>query len=155
MSNSLFVTITALLSEIRSSDGSLQTEVFLHICRQIIPVVGAFTKPGSAIDSLWSVYHFSHAAEKFGTSFLIVRSDILGNIDRLWTRQQQDLQRYQLLYPIVLEEVAKGDTGSNSCTKGLLWLQRYGTSHGTLHADGVLTFLDRPEKPQAVTATTK
>lgn len=56
---------------------------------------------------------------------MIVRSDIQGNIDRLTTRQQQDVLRYQLLYPIVLDEVAKGDTGSTSCTKGLLWLQRY------------------------------
>ena len=78
-----------------------------------------------SVPSDWSSTILVNAAEKFGTSFMIVRSDIQGNIDRLTTRQQQDLQRYQLLYPIVLDEVAKGDTGSTSCTKGLLWLQRY------------------------------
>ena len=63
-------------------------------------------------------------AEKLGTSFLIVRSDIQGNIDRLSLRQQSDPSRYRLLYAIVLDEVRNGDTGNSSCTKGLLWLQR-------------------------------
>lgn len=101
MSNSLFVQITSLLQHVRGPDGTPETEVFLKVCRHIVPVI-----------------------EKFGTSFLIVRSDIQGNIDRLSARQQTNLSRYQLLYPIVLDEVQNGDTGNSSCTKGLLWLQR-------------------------------
>lgn len=40
MSNSLFATITTLLRNVRASDGTPQTEVFLNVCRQIIPVIG-------------------------------------------------------------------------------------------------------------------
>lgn len=101
MSTSLFVQITALLQSIKGPDGTPQTEVFLHVCRQVIPVI-----------------------EKFGTSFLIVKSDIQGNIDRLASRFQTRPDRYTQLYPIVLDEVTTGDTGNTSCTKGLLWLQR-------------------------------
>ena len=67
----------------------------------------------------------THTAEKLGTSFLIVKSDIQGNIDRLSARLQTNPARYSQLYSVVLDEVKTGDTGSTSCTKGLLWLQRY------------------------------
>ena len=67
---------------------------------------------------------FNFSAEKFGTSFLIVKSDIQGNIDRLASRLQTNPARYSQLFAIVLDEVKTGDTGSTSCTKGLLWLQR-------------------------------
>lgn len=101
MSSSLFVQDTSLLQKVKGPDGTPETDAFLNVCRHIIPVI-----------------------EKFGTSFLLVKSDIQGNIDRLSSRQQTDTSRYHLLYPIVLDEVQKGDTGSASCTKGLLWLQR-------------------------------
>ena len=67
-------------------------------------------------------------AEKLGTAFSMVRSDISGNISRLQARQAQDPDRYALLFPIVLDEVDKGgDKGSSSATKGLLWLKRFVT----------------------------
>ena len=40
MSNSLFVQISALLQKVRGPDGTPETEVFLTVCRQIIPVIG-------------------------------------------------------------------------------------------------------------------
>lgn len=101
MSTSLFVQISALLQNVQGPDGTPQTDVFLNVCRQIIPVI-----------------------EKLGTSFFIVKSDIQGNIDRLSTRQQTSPERYVQLFPIILDELKAGDTGSTSCTKGLLWLQR-------------------------------
>ena len=41
MSTSLFVQITALLQSVNGPDGTPQTEVFLNVCRHIIPVIGA------------------------------------------------------------------------------------------------------------------
>ena len=46
MSNSLFVQISALLHKVRGPDGTPETEVFLTVCRQIIPVIG--TRANSA-----------------------------------------------------------------------------------------------------------
>ena len=63
-------------------------------------------------------------ADKFGTSFLIVRSDVGGNINRLAQRQAEDPIRYRVIDGIIDEEVARQELGSSSCTKGLLWLNR-------------------------------
>jgi Glycolipid transfer protein (GLTP) len=55
-----------------------------------------------------------------------VRSDVGGNIDRLRGRQATDPQKYELVFDIVLAEVAVGSqNGSSSATKGLLWLKRH------------------------------
>lgn len=40
MSSSLFVALTTLLKDVRAGDGTPQTEVFLNVCRQVIPVIG-------------------------------------------------------------------------------------------------------------------
>ena len=40
MSHSLFVQITSLLQKVRGPDGTPETEVFLKVCRHIIPVIG-------------------------------------------------------------------------------------------------------------------
>lgn len=55
-----------------------------------------------------------------------MRSDVGGNIDRLRGRQATDPQKYELVFDIVLAEVALGSqNGSSSATKGLLWLKRH------------------------------
>ena len=55
-----------------------------------------------------------------------MRSDVGGNIDRLRGRQATDPQKYELVFDIVLAEVAVGSqNGSSSATKGLLWLKRH------------------------------
>jgi Glycolipid transfer protein (GLTP) len=66
------------------------------------------------------------SAEKLGTGFLIVKSDINGNVERLSSREQADPAKFQLLFDIVRDDVGRGeDKGSHSVTKGLLWLQRW------------------------------
>lgn len=66
------------------------------------------------------------SAEKLGTGFAIVKSDVGGNIDRLATRAATNPTSYQPdIFQILRDEVASGEhTGSSSCTKGLLWLKR-------------------------------
>lgn len=67
----------------------------------------------------------SACAEKLGTAFAMVRSDVGGNIDRLETRRATDPDKFGLLFNIVLAEVEAGqEGGSLSATKGLLWLKR-------------------------------
>lgn len=41
MSKSLFVQISAVLQSVNGPDGTPQTEVFLNVCRHIVPVIGA------------------------------------------------------------------------------------------------------------------
>lgn len=65
-------------------------------------------------------------ADHLGTGFLLVKSDVGGNIDRLAARASTNPSKYsEDVYAIVLDEVEAGDqAGSTSCTKGLLWLTR-------------------------------
>ena len=64
-------------------------------------------------------------AEKFGMSFAIVRSDIGGNIGRLAAAQAKDPARYSSVFPIITDEVQRGEQeGKQSDTNGLLWLKR-------------------------------
>lgn len=64
-------------------------------------------------------------AEKLGTAFAMVRSDVGGNIDRLEARRATDPQKFGLLFAIVLAEVEAGQQDcSTSAAKGLLWLKR-------------------------------
>jgi hypothetical protein len=63
--------------------------------------------------------------ESFGGAFSIVRNDISTNIERLRARQALAPAQFELLFPIVEDEVARNDyQGGGSCTKGLLWLKR-------------------------------
>lgn len=62
-----------------------------------------------------------------GTGMALVKSDVSGNIERLRTRFATDTEAFKHVSDIVLREVAAGQhTGGSSCTKGLLWLKRYG-----------------------------
>lgn len=64
-------------------------------------------------------------AEKFGTGFSIVRSDIGGNINRLAAAQAKDPVRYSVVFPIIADEVQRGEQeGRQSDTNALLWLKR-------------------------------
>ncbi len=54
-----------------------------------------------------------------------MRGDIGGNIERLAAAQARDAARYGALFPIILDEVARGEQhGRQSDTNGLLWLKR-------------------------------
>jgi hypothetical protein len=65
------------------------------------------------------------APDSFGSAFFIVRNDISGNIERLRGRKASDPARFERLFPIVEDEVARNDDNhGSSCTKGLLWLKR-------------------------------
>ena len=65
-------------------------------------------------------------AEKFGASFTLVKSDLGGNIDRLETARQKDIQKYGSLYMIILDEIDRKEQGNKySDSKALLWLNRY------------------------------
>ncbi|KAL4518639.1 hypothetical protein Ndes2437B_g00728 [Nannochloris sp. 'desiccata'] len=99
----VFETTCPLIKNVRSSEGAVQTQEFLEVCRQILPVVG-----------------------KLGTGFGLVKSDVGGNIDRLATRAatQPDLYNPDI-FQILRDEVIQGThVESSSCTKGLLWLKR-------------------------------
>lgn len=64
-------------------------------------------------------------ADKFGTGFSLVRSDIGGNIDRLAAAQAKDPAKYTSLFEIVLDEVKRCEQeGKQSDTNALLWLKR-------------------------------
>ncbi len=49
MSYSLFVQITSLLQNVRGPDGTPETEVFLNVCRHIIPVIGMLASKESPV----------------------------------------------------------------------------------------------------------
>lgn len=71
---------------------------------------------------------------------MLVRSDVGGNIKRLATRAATDPAKYQPnVFAMVTGEVAAGEAGgSSSCTKGLLWLKRWGSvgrATAQLHTD--------------------
>ncbi|KAH7619947.1 hypothetical protein Ndes2526B_g05192 [Nannochloris sp. 'desiccata'] len=103
MEMNVFETTCPLIKNVRSSEGAVQTQEFLEVCRQILPVVG-----------------------KLGTGFGLVKSDVGGNIDRLATRAatQPDLYNPDI-FQILRDEVIQGThVESSSCTKGLLWLKR-------------------------------
>ncbi|KAK9836470.1 hypothetical protein WJX74_001113 [Apatococcus lobatus] len=98
---SLFAKLAAEAAAVRDGQNHVRTQELLDVCRELLPVL-----------------------DKFGTSFLIVRSDVGGNINRLAQRQAQDPVRYKIIDGIIDEEVAQQQLGSSSCTKGLLWLKR-------------------------------
>ncbi|PNH04133.1 Pleckstrin y domain-containing family A member 8 [Tetrabaena socialis] len=121
---SAFARASFSCASIKGPDGFLQTQPFLDVCRQVLPVV-----------------------EKLGTAFTLVKTDIGGNIEvgaamfkhlpvalptmrlpmsqRLSLRAAKDPDRYTRLFSIVADEVVeKAQNDSTSCTKGLLWLKR-------------------------------
>ncbi|GIM06574.1 hypothetical protein Vretimale_10798 [Volvox reticuliferus] len=99
---SAFSEASKFLAEVRGPDGFIQTQPYLDICRQVLPVV-----------------------DKLGTAFALVKTDIGGNIERLSQRAATDPERYVRLFTLVTDEVVENThTGSSSCTKGLLWLKR-------------------------------
>ena len=74
--------------------------------------------------------HCPCSADKLGTGLALVKSDINGNITRLTAAQSRDPDRYQALYPIILDEVEHGQpTASSSDTNGLLWLKRWAAAY--------------------------
>ncbi|KAL4855989.1 Importin beta-like SAD2 [Chlorella vulgaris] len=94
---------TALLGEVRSADGTIQTAKLLEVCRSILPIV-----------------------DKLGTGFALVKHDVGGNIDRLATCAATKPEAYgHDAFQMVRDDVAAGThTASSSVTKGLLWLKR-------------------------------
>ena len=66
-----------------------------------------------------------HSADKFGTGFTLIRSDIGGNVDRLAAAYGKDNAKFRDIFAIVLEEVQRGEQeGKQSETNALLWLKR-------------------------------
>ena len=64
-------------------------------------------------------------ADKFGTGFTLIRSDISGNIDRLAAAYGQNNAKYKELFAIISDEVQRGEQeGKHSETNALLWLKR-------------------------------
>lgn len=99
---SAFAAASTHLAGVKGPDGFIQTQGFLDVCKQVLPVV-----------------------DKLGTAFALVKTDIGGNIERLAQRQAKDPERYKRLFTIVQDEVVeKTHTDNSSCTKGLLWLKR-------------------------------
>ncbi|MEW5317892.1 MAG: hypothetical protein WDW38_009154 [Sanguina aurantia] len=85
-----------------SADGHVLTQPFLELCRLCIPIV-----------------------ERLGTAFILVKTDISGNIKRLADKALTDPDRYRTLFTIVQDEMVCNAHGhGTSCTKGLLWLKR-------------------------------
>ncbi|GIL65848.1 hypothetical protein Vafri_19494 [Volvox africanus] len=100
--SSAFGEASKFLPEVRGPDGFIQTQAYLNICKQVLPVV-----------------------DKLGTAFALVKTDIGGNIERLSQRTAQNPERYVRLFTLVTDEVVENThMGSSSCTKGLLWLKR-------------------------------
>jgi hypothetical protein len=91
-----------LMKHVKTPEGQMLTKPFLDVCRNVLPVI-----------------------DKFGSSMMLVKSDISGNISRLDDNYAKDPAANNLLHDIVLAEVAaKTAKGSSSCTNGLLWLTR-------------------------------
>ena len=124
MSESVFVHLTSLAGQVHAPHGSLQTQPFLDVCAQVIPVLGGPLCTICPSASSSRVLSSFLGADKFGASFIMVRSDIGGNINRLAQKLAADPARFASLFAIVLDDIEKGDTGGTSCTKGLLWLKR-------------------------------
>ena len=125
---SIFAKLAAAATAVRDDQNHVRTLELLDVCRELLPVLGRSPHIPVQFLFLWacSMVPLTAAlcADKFGTSFLIVRSDVGGNINRLAERQAQDPVRYKIVDGIIDEEVARQDLGSSSCTKGLLWLKR-------------------------------
>ena len=131
---SVFKDSATLVRAIKSPDGKIRTEPFLDVCRHVIPIVGMFFSTTSSFPHTTSPpstclsHHPSpppHFAEKLGTAFILVKSDVGGNIDRLSTRAALKPQYLDDIFSILTDEVASDShTDSSSCTKGLLWLKR-------------------------------
>jgi Ca2+:H+ antiporter len=99
---SIFAVATSLAAVVVDADGVVLAQPFLDVCRLVLPVV-----------------------ERLGAAFLLVRSDVQGNIDRLAARMAADPARFAALFDIAREEQARGAAGaSDSCARGLLWLMR-------------------------------
>ncbi|MEW5317891.1 MAG: hypothetical protein WDW38_009154 [Sanguina aurantia] len=99
---SVFVQTSLVVPTIMSADGHVLTQPFLELCRLCIPIV-----------------------ERLGTAFILVKTDISGNIKRLADKALTDPDRYRTLFTIVQDEMVCNAHGhGTSCTKGLLWLKR-------------------------------
>ena len=136
---------------------SVRTIEFLAACSQVLPVIGvsskrtrymsptnktAYTPPPhpSGLPSAflcpprWLQRDVcmkravrSRRPDQLGAAFMMVRSDIHGNVSRLEQRAETDRARFADVFAIVNDEVARGVEGdSRSATKGLLWLKRCG-----------------------------
>ena len=69
-------------------------------------------------------------ADKFGTGFTLIRSDIGGNVDRLAAAYGHNSDRYREIFSIILDEVQRGEQeGKQSETNALLWLKRWVNAH--------------------------
>lgn len=151
---SLFAVALEKLPSVRDSDGNILTAPFLDCCELIIPVIGAAAglhcgrplrvrRARSAAQAARLCMRMrphvppseqppprpppnpgTPPPESFGTAFAIVRSDIGGNVSRLRARLEAEPDRAARLFAIVEEDIARGDLGGTSCTKGLLWLKR-------------------------------
>ena len=65
------------------------------------------------------------SVEKFGTSFTLIKADIGGNINRLEEARKKDVQKFEVLFEIALEEISRGRQGDKySESRALLWLKR-------------------------------
>jgi len=99
---SVFAPVIEAIKGVKNVNGEIQTKPFLDVCGHVLPVI-----------------------DKFGAAFTLVKSDIGGNITRLTTKYASNPAAYQLLYPIVTEEVKAGTaSGGSSNSQGLLWLNR-------------------------------
>ena len=100
--SSVFSVLLEHVGQVCDGDGSIRTQAFLNVCREILPVV-----------------------DKLGTGFTVVRIDVNGNIERLQKRFVTSAAQYEIISAILEDEVKSGDPKDNSsCTKGLLWLKR-------------------------------
>lgn len=86
----------------KSMEGEILSNYFIETCRTVVPVL-----------------------DKIGPSMAVIRSDIVGNIQRLEEICGSGKSEYKFLYEIVRKEVAEG-TAKNplSCTRAILWLTR-------------------------------
>lgn len=121
-----FVKLTDLTLEVHDDNGEIVTERFLDINRNCLPILGEvliFSILKTAY--VKEILRCDVGAEQFGSGFAIVRADIKGNIDRLDAAFKRDKEKFEDLFNIVLDEVARGQDGlRDSDTKGLLWLKR-------------------------------
>ncbi|GMH36058.1 hypothetical protein BSKO_03926 [Bryopsis sp. KO-2023] len=99
---SVFITAVELIPLVKDEEGNIQTEPFLNVARQVLPLI-----------------------DQLGSAFYLVRHDISGNIERLAGRAHSDPNKYQRLFDIVKDEMEAGEHPKPlSCANGLLWLKR-------------------------------
>jgi Glycolipid transfer protein (GLTP) len=91
------------LRSLHAGPAAVRTQGLLDVCRLVLEVV-----------------------DKLGTGIMQVMSDVGGNVDRLAAQAATNPGRYDSnVFTIVEDEVLAGkQSGSSSCTKGLLWLKR-------------------------------